>query len=215
MLKARWMALGAVVAASLLAGGCVPVPQEVPEEGFAAERIDSTRWGSGAEARTLWRVRVARGDTAADTIPNLLTDRPIVAVPRTGVVGFAFDTARGEIVQGFRYDPKKRRVTKIVIAADAQGRTAAPALSPDGRHVAYTSTRDGRAHAVVRVFPRGRIVAEGPVVAVPGGARNEARWPSAERFEVLTGLGGGRALLASGSVGGGPVTADTVPLTAP
>ncbi|HEX2202596.1 MAG TPA: hypothetical protein VHG91_04845 [Longimicrobium sp.] len=205
----RRLASRVVLAASLLAGACVPVPQEVPEEGFAAERVDSTAWGSGAGARTLWRVRVTRGDTAVDTIPNLFTDREVVAVPRMGVVGFAFDTARGEIVQGFRYDPKKKRVTKIVIASDVAGRRAAPALSPDGRHVAYTVFRDGRAHAIVRVFPRGRIVAQGPAVAVPADAPNGARWTSADDFEVLTGLGNGRTLRTMGSVRGGPVRADT------
>jgi hypothetical protein len=209
MRELRPMGVAAVLA--LAAAGCVIVPKDLPDERFTAALVDSLRWSNESSEKTLWRVEV-RSDTAVDTIPDLLTDRAIVAVPKVGVEGFAFDTARGAIHQGFRYDPKKRTVKPIVLAEDLAGPFAAPALSPDGRHVAYLSVADGKARAVVRVFPRGRIVASGPALAVPPGdvAPGEASWTSADSFTVLVDALPFRRVRFQGTVASGITAADTV-----
>jgi len=211
MPELRSMGVAALLA--LAAGGCVIVPKDLPDERFAAARVDSLRWSSESSEKTLWRVEV-RSDTAVDTIPELLTDRDVVAIPKVGVEGFAFDTARGAIHQGFRYDPKKRTVKPIVLAEDLVGPFAAPALSPDGRHVAYLAVADGKARVVVRLFPRGRIVADGPPLAVPPGdvAPGEPAWTSADSFTVLVDALPFRRVRFRGTVASGITATDTIPV---
>ncbi|HEU0054159.1 MAG TPA: hypothetical protein VFQ39_13325 [Longimicrobium sp.] len=184
------------LAALLPAAGCVIVPGDVPEERFTAARIDSAAWAAkdGSAAVPVWRVEV-RADTAKpDTVAGVVTSRPIVAVHRVGVVGFSFDTASGEIRRGFRYDPKKHRVTSLHLAPDLEGAATAPSLSADGRYVAYVATSGDSAHAMVRVFPRGEVVARGPAVPAPRTARavNDTRWTGADAWEAVVDLGDGR-----------------------
>jgi len=207
----REMRMALAAALSLAAGACVIVPKDLPEKRFAATLVDSLRWSSKGSEKTLWRIEV-RSDTAVDTIPELLTDRAVVAVPRVGVEGFAFDTARGAIHEGLRYDPEKRTVKAIVLAEDLAGPFAAPALSPDGRHVAYLSLAEGKARAVVRVFPRGRIVAGGPALAVPPGdvAPGEASWSSPDSFTVLIDAIPFRRVRFRGTVASGITAVDTL-----
>jgi hypothetical protein len=209
MRELRSMAAAAVLA--LAAGGCVIVPGDLPDERFSAALVDSLRWSNESSEKTLWRVEV-RSDTATDTIPGVLTDRAVVALPKVGVEGFAFDTARGAIHEGFRYDPKKRTVKPIVLAEDLVGPFAAPALSPDGRHVAYLSVADEKARVVVRVFPRGRIVAGGPALAIPPGdvAPGEATWASADSFTVLVDALPFRRVRFHGTVASGITATDTI-----
>ncbi len=209
MRELRPKALATLLA--LAAAGCVIVPKDLPDERFTAARVDSLRWSNESSEKTLWRVEV-RSDTAVDTIPDLLTDRAVVAIPKVGVEGFAFDTARGAIHEGFRYDPKKRTVKPIVLAEDLVGPFAAPALSPDGRHVAYLAVADGKARAVVRVFPRGRIVADGPALAVPPGdvAPGEAMWMSADSFAILVDALPFRRVRFQGTVASGITRTDTI-----
>jgi hypothetical protein len=201
------------LAAMLLAAGCVIVPGDVPEEKFTAALVDSSAWTpkDTSAAAVLWRVEV-RGDTAVDTVPRVVTNRPVVAVRRVGVVGFSFDTAAGGVRRGFRYDPRKRTVKSLHLAPDVEGAATAPTLSPDGRYVAYVASSGDSARAVVRVFPRGPIVAEGPFVRLRPGARpaNDARWTSADAFEVDVGLGDARRLRVRGT-SRGVTGADTVP----
>jgi len=203
------MALAAALA--LAAGACVIVPKDLPEKRFTATLVDSLRWSNEVSEKTLWRIEV-RSDTAVDTIPDLLTDRAVVAVPKVGVEGFAFDTARGAIHEGFRYDPEKRTVKAIVLAEDLAGPFSAPALSPDGRHVAYLSLAEGKARAVVRVFPRGRIVAGGPALAVPPGdvAPGEASWASPDSFTVLVDALPFRRVRFRGTIASGITAVDTL-----
>lgn len=199
--------------AGLAAGACTVVPPDLAEGRYTAALVDSIRWETLDAQATLWRVEV-RSDSAVDTIPGVLTDRRVVVVPLSGVEGFAFDTLRGGITHGFRYDPSKRRVTKIVIAEDLAEPMAEPELSPDGRHVAYVAYRGTTARAVVRLFPRGRIVASGPEISVPAGdyAANDAGWTSPDSFTVFVDLGQNPQYHARvrGTVRGGMFAVDTV-----
>lgn len=205
-------------AAACVAGACTVVPPDLAEGRYAAALVDSFTWKTEDAQATLWRVEV-RSDSAVDTIPDVLTDRRVVVVPLAGVEGFAFDTARAGITQGFRYDPTKQRVTKIVIARDLAEPFAEPELSPDGRHVAYVAYRGGRASAVVRLFPRGRIVVRGPEIAVAAGdyAANDAAWTSPDSFAVYIDLGQTpqRHARVRGTVRGGVFAVDTVAADAP
>lgn len=193
------------------AQACVVVPADLPEKQFTAALVDSVAW----RGEVLRRVEV-RGEGSVDTVPGILTARPVVAVPKTGVEGFIFDTARGGVTQGFRYDPERRRVKKIVLAPEMIRPGAAPALSPDGWHVAYVAVADSGQRAVVRVFPRGRVVATSPLLPppAPGAApANEARWTPPDTFEITVGLAGdsSRALRLRGTPRG-VLSTDTVPI---
>lgn len=201
----------ALLALALAVGGCSRPAPELVEGRFRAALVDSVRWRGTLDEKTLWRVEV-RGDTAVDTIPGILTDRPVIVVPRAGVEGFAYDTAKGAIVNGFRYDPTKRNVEDIVIAEDVAGPFAAPALSPDGRHVAYLTVADGTARATVRIFPRGRIVATGPAIPIPPGdvAPGEAAWTSPDSFTVHVDAIPFRRVRFRGTVQAGVTQIDTV-----
>ena len=207
--RSAFIALGFTLAA----GGCVVVPADLPEARFSAALVDSLVWEAEPGPETLWHVEV-RGDTAVDTIPGVLTRLPVVAVPRTGVVGFRVDTADAGRLRGFRYDPAKKSVKGIPLAPDVARWFAEPALSPDGRHVAYVGGDLRSPRAVVRIFPRGRIVAEGPVVRMPESdfVDNRARWTSPDTFEVWvqTGDTPRRHVRVRGSVRGGVFATDTV-----
>ena len=209
--RARRLALA--LAAGAAAGACTVVPPDLAQGRYTAALVDSFTWKTEDAQATLWRVEV-RSDSAVDTIPGVLTDRRVVVVPLSGVEGFAFDTARARITHGFRYDPSRRRVTEIVIARDLAGPTAEPDLSPDGRYVAYVGRRGTMDRAVVRLFPRGRIVASGPEIAVPPGdyAVNGAAWTSPDSFTVYIDLGQNpqRHARVRGTVRGGVFAVDTV-----
>jgi hypothetical protein len=200
-------------AAACVAGACTVVPPDLAEGRYTAALVDSFTWKAEHAQATLWRVEV-RSDSAVDTIPDVLTDRRVVVVPLAGVEGFAFDTARAGITHGFRYDPTKRRVTKIVIAEDLADPMAEPELSPDGRHVVYVAYDETRTRAAVRLFPRGRIVVQGPEIAVPAGdyAVNAAAWTSPDSFAVYIDLGTqpARHARVRGTVRGGVFAVDTV-----
>lgn len=201
------------VAALAMLPACVVAPADLPQEKFSAALVDSTVWASEEGAVTLWRVEV-RGDTARDTIADVLTPGPVAAVPKTGVVGFAFDTAAGRVRQGFRYDPAKRRVHDVVLSRDLAHPAAAPTPSPDGLHVAYVLHHGDSARAAVRIYPRGRILAEGPPVPAAGARRgaHRARWASPDTFEIDVRISGepARWMRVRGAPNGGVTSVDTV-----
>lgn len=180
---------------------CVIVPGDVPEKQYTATFLDSASVPGPV---------LVRGDSTVDTIPDLITAIQPLAVPRVGIVGFKHDPF-GVITGGFRYDPEKRRVHDVELPPDLV-RESWPALSPDGRHVAYVGrVGEGQVRAVVRVWPRGRIVVAGPPIHPRRHDANAARWSSPDSFAVLIEVG--RApetfLVFNGTLSAGITSVDT------
>ena len=204
------------IAAVVLTAACTPPPavSPAPAAAYTVRLVDSLAWEpEGLPVPTLHRVEV-RGAGAVHTIPGVWTYLPAVAVPG-GVVGFAFDTAQQGITTAFRYDPRARTVRRLAIPPELRSGFADPAISPDGRHVAYAWVgREGTARAEVRPFPNGRVLVRGPEVSIPptDALANGARWTAADAFEVWIDLvqSPPRYLRVRGTLSRGVVSADTV-----
>jgi hypothetical protein len=188
--------------------------EPAPAGRYEAVLVDSVAWETEMSGGVAHRVEVRREGRAVATIPGVVTTVRPVWSPGQGVVGYSFDVETGGLDRAFRYDPARARITFSPVPDDF-GAFTEPALSPDGRYVAYTAyDGQGRAWAVVRAFPDGRVAVRGPPIGVEAGdvAFNGAEWRSADAFEVMIDLGGAEQRWARvrGTVGAGVASVDTV-----
>lgn len=151
------------------------------------ELVDSLPWDTQLARGVLHRVAVHLNGSV-DTLPGVRSARrhPPVVVGDSVVLGF--DSRASVIEHGFRYSAATRRVESITLPDDFNPAFSEPAVSPDGRHIAYVAnTGRGRSWPVVRRWPGGQPVAVGDTVQVLGRdvARNGARWTDRERFEIV------------------------------
>ena len=143
-----------------------------------------------------------RSQRAADTIGGVLTAEVPVLVGDSLVTGFAYEGSA--ITKGFVYHADSRRLDLVALPSDMTtpywGR---PALSPDGRHVAYAAfAPNGVARVVVRGWPHGSVVTSGQPVALlaTDSAVDWAKWTDADHFEVYLRGADGRWQRFRGSV---------------
>lgn len=147
--------------------------------------VDSARYENeiGTYAGFLCRVAV-RSAGRVDTIPGVVTDATPVVVGDTAVVGLRSDH---DLTVGlFRYDVRTRQVRDLPRPA-GWAPWSAPALAPDGRHVAWVGA-DGpaRSYGAVARVADGAVVYRGPAV----GSRetdarvDDVRWTSPAQFEI-------------------------------
>lgn len=203
-----------VLSAALAACGAVAPPPVGPAAVPTVRLVDSIPWANELGEGVLRRVEV-RGGGRVDTVPRVLTDDLPLVTAAGEVLGFAWEEDR--IVDGFVYDARTRRTRRLRLPGDFDSVFSAPALAPDGRHLAYAVVPgDGTAWAAVRSWPAGRLVLRSPAVEVPAtdSPGNLSRWLSADSAEVFveTGFATGHAWLrVLGSVRAGRVlAADTV-----
>jgi hypothetical protein len=189
----RPMCILAGVYAAMLTTACAPPPPAataVPTAAWTVALVDSVAWEAALPGPVLRRVEVRSG-RQAHTISGVMTHVEPVAVPGRGIVGIAYDTTETGRAWAFRYDPARRALQRLPLAAVLGTVFAEPAISPDGRHVAYTvAPGNETAHAEVRAFPNGRVVVRGPDIPIPAtdALANGARWTGPNRFEVLIDL---------------------------
>jgi hypothetical protein len=172
--------------------------------------VDSLPWSSEMSEGVLRRVEV-RTSAGTDTIDGVRTATPPVAVPGA-VLGFAYDEDR--VTHGWIYELRNGRTRTIHLNADVHPFFSAPALSPDGEHVAYVVVPgNGTATPIVRRWPERRLLQRGlPVAIVPGDASfAEARWTDANTYEIRIHVDGGRIHRVRGTVVPRTMRADTVP----
>jgi len=163
---------------------------------------DSVHWEDMLGEGWLKRV-VVRTDRGSDTLPGVLTNVLPVLVGDSVVLGFAREGAA--ITGAFRYRAGADGVEELPLPDDLNRGFAAPAISPDGRHIAYVANRgEGMSWAVLRTWPEGRELAASDTTDVQGSdfSLSNARWLDAERFEALVDAGIGY-LLFTGTVSGG------------
>jgi hypothetical protein len=173
----------------------------------------------GPEDWWLHRIEVRFG-AFTDTLPDVLT-LSLPVVTRDGeVTGIAW--GNWGPTNGFFYDPGTEHLAPVPLPEPL----LAYALSPDGRHIAYTTTRADGVVAVVRTWPGGDIVTEGtPADGYPSGVTYDlVEWLDAQRFRISQRLdhfgmgvpGDYRTVVyqrTSGSVRRGGVQTDTTTVT--
>lgn len=185
-----FLRLSAALSACAVLGGCASVHRSVPVGAPpTAVLVDSIpQEDESGYAVVLHRIELRQGSTV-DTLPGVLVAEPPV-VTRAAVHGFAYEGT--SIAHGFRYDLRTRRITEISLPRHLISQLSTPALSPDGRHLAYVALpHDGNAYGVVMTWPKRRHVVRSPGVPVPATdfAFEYALWTSAEDFELYIDLG--------------------------
>lgn len=200
------------IAAAVVAVAACDRHARPPEPEVRAALADSVPWTAGGEGGTLHRIAV-RTAARADTVPGVVTDVAPVAAGGA-VLGFGSDPANGALQYAFRYDLRRRTVEHLPTPGDVDPRASAPAISPDGRHLAYVAVdrKGGRMRAVVRRWPAGPIEASSPWISVVprDSPVNQAAWTSADAFDVRIDLGRAWARV-QGSIHRHIVRVDTVP----
>jgi len=114
------------------------------------------------------------GGFPTETIPNIRVTAMPSVIHDSMVMGFTSFSGSG-IARMFTYNVVRREVSSVPVPAwlSEVAMLSAPALSPDGRHVAYlAATPQQDLYIVARTWPNGVIVARGPTSPPP----NEI-WP--------------------------------------
>lgn len=175
------------VAAAPRADRGLPAAARAAPVGRAAQLalVDSARYENenGTYDGFLCRVAVRSGGRV-DTIPGVVTDALPVLVGDTAVVGLRSD--RDLAVGLFRYDVRTRQVRDLPRPA-GWAPFGAPALAPDGRHVAWVGADSATwSYGAVARVADGAVVYRGPTV----GSRetdarvDDVRWTGPTQFEI-------------------------------
>jgi hypothetical protein len=120
-----------------------------------------------------------------DTIPAVRVSRPPVLIGDSVVFGFDYT-----MNNGFRFHLGTRQLKRISLFSDMDAFFSVPAISPDGKHIAYVgygNDGNGGPRAAIRTWPEGELTAESPTVVHPTGTDfivNAAKWIDADSFEV-------------------------------
>lgn len=157
-----------------------------------------------------------------DTVPGLLVNAPPVVVDDTLLVGLRADA--DSVIGPFAYSLRTRHLRALPRPADWYA-AASPALSPDGRYVAYLARDPGDTtflgRAAVLELPTGRVLYRGAptrVLETDAGV-DQITWPAADQFEVRIDMHSetnGAVQRTRGTVRPLRVTVDTVhPLLTP
>jgi len=148
---------------------------------------DSVPFENEMSSGHLRRVVVRAGEHA-DTLPGILVAKAPVVGPDEVVYGIRAD---GDLAEGlFAYDSRSRQVRSLPTPADWWEPTA-PAIAPDGRHVAYLArTGEADGYGAVTALPSGRIVYRGPTVTMleTDAGVDAIHWTDAVHFDIRIAL---------------------------
>jgi hypothetical protein len=183
-LSARAALTGLVLAA--VAGCVAPSGSPAPVAAPNVRLVDSIPWEHVLAEGVLHRVEV-RSAGRTDTIPGALTTGLPVHAGAGRLLGFTYEM--DEVRGIYEYDARRRRTRLHPLPSDLNPVFSAPALAPDGRHVAYVVLGDDvTAWAVVRGWPDGRMVWRSDAVEIPAtdhAGGNIVRWISPDTARVL------------------------------
>ncbi|HYJ79622.1 MAG TPA: hypothetical protein VEW03_08490 [Longimicrobiaceae bacterium] len=194
--------------------GCAPAVRPATSPGSSPVRlVDSIPWSSDMSEGVLHRIEVRYG-SRVDTIPRVHTYELPLLASNGRIIGFAYQ--QDQVTSAFEYHPRSRELRVRALPPDLNPVFSAPALAPDGRHLAYVVIPgDGTGWAMVRTWPRLGLVVQSAPVQVPAtdSPGNLVRWLSQDAFEVYveTGYATDEAWLrVRGSVRRRSASADTV-----
>jgi hypothetical protein len=167
-----------LMAASVVAAACGSGPRtEMPLVALVDTFVSASE--EGPDEAVVHRVEVRFG-VFTDTLSGVLAATLPVVTPDGEVTGIAWD--EGSPVRGFFYDPGTEHLQPVPLPEQF----VAYAIAPDGRHIAYTTSRLDGIVAVVRTWPAGDIVAEGaPAGGYPSDLSYDVvEWLDRDRFRI-------------------------------
>lgn len=166
----------------------------MPATGLQMALVDRAANGDpGDVAFVVGRVQVKYAGRT-DTIPKVLTNRLPVAGDDGKLYVFGYDDS-GILDKGYAYDPQTRTLSEFEAPPGSTILETHILLSPDAKHIAYIAT-EGNARGVVRSWPDGALVAEGPISPWCEGDEdyNSVRWLDLQTAELAYCSGGSRRI---------------------
>lgn len=197
--------------ALLLAAACTP-PRTASGPAPGAVQValvDSLPYQTELDEGVLHRVQV-RSPAGVDTIPSILTHLLPVVLADGTVMGFAWEAA--DLVSAFTWHPRRPMPRLVALPEDVDRMFTTPALSPDGRYLAYVTYQpQGFGRGVVRRGVAGEVIVRTDSVEVPAtdAAFNFAQWKDAQTFEIFVDVGETGWHRFTGTVSAGVTRVDT------
>jgi hypothetical protein len=183
------LAACALAACALASGApaCAPAAPGAQRADVVVALVDSVPYANELTEGVLRRVAVRAGGRV-DTVADVLVAEAPVLAGDTLVVGVAAEEDR--VAGLFVHDVRAGRTRRVALPPGLvpHGR---PALSPDGRHLAYLAqTPEGMGYGAVATVPAGRVILRGPpapMLETDAGVDGVA-WSDAARFEIRVDL---------------------------